>query len=67
MKAFLDIFKIVPCDSYVLSIPCSVVGGLDPMMIFIPKAFGTLPVDHFTGCPRRKGTDFIIASAKDLA
>ena len=44
VKAFLDIFKIISWDLYVPAIPCSVVGVLGPMMVFIPKAFGTLPV-----------------------
>ena len=47
MKAFLDVFKIVPWDLKVPVIPCYVVGELGPLMIFIPKAFGTLPVGYF--------------------
>ena len=47
MEAFLDIFKVVSWDLQVPAIPCSVVGVLGAMMIFIPKAFGTLPADYF--------------------
>ena len=47
MKAFLDVFKIVSWDLKVPAVPCYVVGELGPWMVFIPKAFGTLPVDYF--------------------
>ena len=47
MKAFLDVFKIVSWDLKVPAIPFYVVGELGPLMVFIPKAFGTLHVDYF--------------------
>ena len=56
MKAFLDVFKIISWDLKVPAIPCYVVGELGPLLVFvpqgplmvsIPKAFGTLPVDYF--------------------
>ena len=47
MKAFLVVFKIVSWDLKIPAIPCYVVGELGPLMVFIPKAFGTLPVDYF--------------------
>ena len=46
MKASLDAFKIVSWDLEVPAIPCYVVGELGPLMVFIPKTFGTLPVDY---------------------
>ena len=47
MKALLDVFKIVSWDLKVPAVPCYAVGELGPLMVFIPKAFGTLPVDYF--------------------
>ena len=47
LKAFLHIFKVVSWDLQVPAIPCSVVGVLGPMKVFIPKAFGTLSADYF--------------------
>ena len=47
MKSFLDVFKIVFSDFKVPAIPCYAVGELGPLMVFIPKAVGTLPVDYF--------------------
>ena len=46
MKAFIDILWIIFWDLSVPTIPCSVVAVLGPMMIFIPTALGTLPVDY---------------------
>ena len=46
MKAFLGVFKSVSCDLKVPAIPCYVVGDLGLLMVFIPKAVGTLPVDY---------------------
>ena len=45
-KVFLDVFKVVSWD---LKVPgsCYAVGELGPLMVFIPEAFGTLPVDYF--------------------
>ena len=47
MKAFLDVSKIASWDLKIPAIPCYVVGELGPLMVFTPKAFGTLPVDYF--------------------
>ena len=47
MKAFLDISRLFLGICRFPAIPCSVVGVLGLMMIFIPNAFGTLPADYF--------------------
>ena len=47
MKAFFNVFKVISWELKVSTIPCSVVGVLGPMKMFIPKAFGALPVDYF--------------------
>ena len=47
LKAFLHIFKVISWDLQVPAVPCSVVGVLGPIMVFIPKAFETLSADYF--------------------
>ena len=46
-ESLLDVFKIISWDLKVPAIPCYEVGELGAWMVFIPKAFGTLPVDYF--------------------
>ena len=47
VKAFLYLFNVGFWDLQVPAISCSVALVLGPMMIFIPKAFRTLPVEYF--------------------
>ena len=48
MKPFLTYSRLFLgiCKS-LHAIPCSVVGVLGPMMVFMPMAFRTLPADYF--------------------
>ena len=50
LKTFLDLSKITCCDLQASAIPCIAAGVLGPMIKFIQKAFGTLPVNYFVCC-----------------
>ena len=47
MKASFYVFKIISWDLQVSAVPCSIVGMLGSVVIFVPEGFRTLPVYYF--------------------